>query len=270
MRDVTAIAAALGGRRDGKKGWWKMRCPAHADHNPSLSMCEHNGAVKCHSGCTKQEILAALDALGFVDDGSGTSIDYEAIRQSEEERIACAQFMWEHEALPEAGAVAYYLARRGITLAVPAVMRRWSMNGFIACVQQLDGTITGVFYKIPVGNRKGITHGVLRGGAVQLTPVGDSGELGLAEGVETALSATQLFGIPCWATLGAERLHQIELPSSVRRLHLFVDNDDAGRKAVTSAVAHYCDSLGLHVREWWPPEQYKDWNDVVKEKQTTC
>jgi hypothetical protein len=63
------------------------------------------------------------------------------------------------------------------------------------------------------------TRGWLGRGAVQLNPPCD-GELGLAEGVESALSATQLHGIPCWATLGAPRLSAIDLPSCVRRVHL--------------------------------------------------
>jgi putative DNA primase/helicase len=259
MRDVTAIAAALDGRRDGKKGWWKMRCPAHADHNPSLSMCENNGAVKCHSNCTNQEILAALDALGFVDDGSGTSIDYEAIRHSEEKRIQRAQLMREG-ALDDKSTVEFYLKRRGITLPVPAVMRRWKMNGYIVPVQQLDGTITAVFDKF--FGTKGTTNGPLRTGAVRLTPIGDSGELGLAEGVETALSATQLLGVPCWATLGAERLHQIEIPSVVKHVYIFADNDEAGRKAADKAKDSYCE---YDMTIWRPPDEHKDWNDYLKE-----
>ena len=41
--------------------------------------------------------------------------------------------------------------------------------------------------------------GSLGCGAVRVAPP-EQGRLGLAEGIESALSAMQLFGIPCWAT----------------------------------------------------------------------
>ena len=69
--------------------------------------------------------------------------------------------------------------------------------------------------------------GSLRHGAVRLAmPRG--GRLGLAEGIETALSAMQLFGVPCWATLGNERFGLVTIPESIRELYLFLDNDAGG------------------------------------------
>ena len=59
--------------------------------------------------------------------------------------------------------------------------------------------------------------GALGRGAVRLHgPRG--GKLGLAEGIETALSARELFGIPCWATLGTERYGLASIPESVSEL----------------------------------------------------
>lgn len=42
---------------------WKAQCPAHADRSPSLSVKEENGKilVKCFSGCSAENICAALD-----------------------------------------------------------------------------------------------------------------------------------------------------------------------------------------------------------------
>ncbi|MFX5964691.1 toprim domain-containing protein, partial [Acinetobacter baumannii] len=75
-------------------------------------------------------------------------------------------------------------------------------------------------------------------GAVRLAfPRG--GRLGLAEGIETALSAIELFGVPCWATLGNERFGLVTIPESVRELHLFVDNDAGGRIAEARARVAY-------------------------------
>ena len=44
-------------------GGWIARCPAHDDHNPSLSIAEGKGQrimVKCHAGCSYDNIIAAL------------------------------------------------------------------------------------------------------------------------------------------------------------------------------------------------------------------
>lgn len=45
-----------------KSGYWLALCPAHEDHKPSLSVREHDDGVgvKCHAGCTTEEILGAL------------------------------------------------------------------------------------------------------------------------------------------------------------------------------------------------------------------
>ena len=51
------------GKRLGKNGNWQ--CPAHEDHNPSMSLKEENGKVlvKCFAGCTFEQIK---DALGLT------------------------------------------------------------------------------------------------------------------------------------------------------------------------------------------------------------
>jgi hypothetical protein len=90
-----------------------------------------------------------------------------------------------------------------------------AVGWIIACVQQRDGVVTAIQLKNLGGKR--ITRGWLGGGDVQLAPPCD-GELELAEGVESALYATEIFGVPCWATLGARRLDAIDLPSCVRRV----------------------------------------------------
>ena len=127
-------------------------------------------------------------------------------------------------------------------------------------MQELDGTITAIHTKLP--GRKGTVgrDQWLGSGAVQLAPPLD-GKLGLAEGVETALAATELTGVPCWATLGAKRLHQIDIPAGVREVVIFADNDEAGRKAETEAKRSYCE---YDLSIWPPPEPHKDWNDYLK------
>src|SRR5215813_12485837 len=57
---VFDMAQHLGAKRNGKG--WIAKCPAHTDQKPSLSIGEgRNGCVllKCHAGCTLDEIVAA-------------------------------------------------------------------------------------------------------------------------------------------------------------------------------------------------------------------
>jgi len=47
-------------RRNGSG--WQALCPAHADKNPSLSVCEENGTLllHCFAGCTLQAVCVAI------------------------------------------------------------------------------------------------------------------------------------------------------------------------------------------------------------------
>ena len=92
-----------------------------------------------------------------------------------------------------------------------------------------------------------------------------SGKLGLAEGIESALSAMQLFGIPCWATLGNERFGLVAIPESVRELYLFIDNDAGGALAEERALKAYAaPNRVIHSRA--PASSGFDWNDELKSR----
>ena len=188
MRDGAAIASALDGYRSGKG--WKFRCPIHNDNTPSASIRD-DGLVTCFAGCARAEVCARLDELGFVDDESKSTVSPEDIVANEAQRIAAARQMWT-DALDDAPYIASYLKSRGVTLAVPPIMKRWR-RGFITPLQLLDGTITAVHTKISYG--KGLNWGAMYGGAVKLAPP-LNGEIGLAESVFDALSATQITGVP--------------------------------------------------------------------------
>ena len=59
------IAHQLRGRK--QPSGWVARCPAHDDHNPSLSIREADGRilVHCHAGCEQDAVINALKARGL-------------------------------------------------------------------------------------------------------------------------------------------------------------------------------------------------------------
>jgi hypothetical protein len=151
---------------------------------------------------------------------------------------------------------------------VPALayMPRISLPAMIAAFQTHDRRVIAVqvTYLDPHGDRKAQgatprkTIGKMHDGAVRLGQAGDV--LGIAEGIETALAAMQLTGIPCWACLGSKRMAHVAVPDKVRELHIFGDNDEPGRLAVeraTKAHAH------RRVVVRFPPDGFGDYADLA-------
>jgi putative DNA primase/helicase len=269
--DGDAIIRAFGGKRY-RKGWlFHCPVPSHRDRHPSCFMWR-DGAIKCFADCPTEDVIAALDAAGFIQRETADRATFHQDRNDEEDRkedIAKAHRLWNVFAWAEnpgnAAVVENYLKSRAITLPMPNVMRRFGPDGYIAALQQPDGAMTAVFTRRFYHH--GFSHGWMGRCAVQLAPPLD-GQLGLAEGIETALSAMQLTNIPVWAVLGCWRLHQIFIPSSVKLLHLFADNDAKGRQALERAAKRYT-SLGFNVRKRIPVG-FKDYNDILKAQVSPC
>ena len=95
--------------------------------------------------------------------------------------------------------------------------------------------------KAPVPSPKkilGVPHkGATKGGAVRLfTASGHT--LGVAEGIESALSLHLIRKIPVWASFCADNLERIRLPEGLRKLEIAVDLDESGKgRAVAAALA---------------------------------
>jgi predicted P-loop ATPase len=85
--------------------------------------------------------------------------------------------------------------------------------------------------KAPAGKKM---LGSVRGAALRLFPLAEDGHLGVAEGIETALAAHALFGVPVWAALSADGLARFQWPEGTRRVTIFADAGDAGRQAAAT------------------------------------
>ena len=159
-----------------------------------------------------------------------------------------------------------FLRSRGIAIAIPPSLRAGGC-AMIAALQAPDGRVIAVQQTMidSRGDRKAQvrvprrTIGALGYGAVRLAPA--QSILGLAEGTEKALAAMQLFGLPCWASLGAGRMQRVWIPDYVIEINMFRDNDDAGKTAAErTAYAHRHRKVVLRC----PPAPFKDWDDVTQ------
>lgn len=106
----------------------------------------------------------------------------------------------------------------------------------------------------------------MAGGAVRLHPMGSNGVLGVAEGIETALSARILHDmVPVWATLNAHMLEQFVPPPGCTKLLIFGDNDaSCTGQAASWALAKKCAiKFKIDAEVHIPLRVGKDWNDVL-------
>lgn len=287
------IVNRLGGRWHGKNGL--CRCPAHEDGSPSLSVSQTRDGrvlVHCFAGCGQMAVIDALRALGLWGGEATTDPSYPGYlttkhdgtaSRDDRERRQAAEELW-NKGGPAAGTLTEgYLRARGIQMPVsdqlrfsasmkhgpsgerwPAMLARIADNSGFCAMQRTwlrrDGS-----GKAPLKPAK-MTLGPMGRGAVRLFPAGE--RLGIAEGIETALSASQIYSVPVWACLSANRLAAIELPDTVRLLMIFADNGDVGRREAFAAAEKY-EQRGLNVEIITPSAHYAerspgDFNDVLQ------
>lgn len=275
------ICESRGGKWSGTKGM--ACCPAHDDRTPSLGVSLGRQAIlfHCFAGCDQQSVLAALAREGFEAPAlfSGSATTNEPETTSTRKPSAAALRIWRDAQPLRASPAKAYLESRGILAASPALRfhprtplgpkgRARFLPAMIAAVSLDEGPIAihRTFLSSEASGKAAFEKpkralGALGEAAVRLfAPV--SGKLGLAEGVESAMSAYALTGIPVWATLGNERFGLVSVPESVTELHLFVDHDAGGELAASRGLAAYArEGRTIHVRK--PSSRDTDWNDEL-------
>jgi len=120
--------------------------------------------------------------------------------------------------------------------------------GMVAIARDAAGEPTGGIHrtyllddgsaKAPPGKKM---LGPVAGGSVRLAPFPDDGRIGVAEGIETALSAQAIFGVPTTAALSADGLRRWRWPDGTTHVTIFADAGLAGMQA----AATLADQLNL-------------------------
>lgn len=207
--------------------------------------------------------------------------------RSDEDKLAALRRVWLESKPIRRGDEAYaYLAGRGLRLYdLPEAVRVHSALRYregetvgtyaamLATVTAPDGRAVSLHRtylqdgrKAPVSAPKKLMQGLpLSGAAIRLTAVSEV--LGIAEGIETALAASEMFEVPCWSCISTAGIESFEPPAGVREVIVFADHDEsfAGQKSAFAA-AHRLKLKGFEVEVCIPPT-VGDWLDALNERQ---
>lgn len=205
--------------------------------------------------------------------------------RSEKDLRAAMNALWANGSLigPD-DTVSRYLKGRAIRLAeYPSSLRyveRCRYQGepadwhpaMIAKVTAPDGIPTTIHRTYLDWSGKKIAHAeprkmmpgvIAKGSAVRLAPVAKT--LGIAEGIETALSASIIWGVGCWSALNTTLLMQWQPPEGVEEVIVFADGDEnyAGHAAAYALAHRLIAKHHLKARVEVPADAGMDWNDVL-------
>lgn len=263
------IVGALGGEWHGNTAM--CRCPAHADKTPSLSLRQGDRdiLVTCFAGCKAEEVLRELHRVR-----PGQHFPPPSLRANPGSSNVAR--IW-GQASEIAGTLAETYLRRRHLLPLPRGLRFHPRCPYLPkprtqflpalLVPVHEGHRLTAIQRIFLERDGRYTRKVMLGlpgrGAWRGGEPGDT--LAIAEGFESARAFTHIHDLPCWASLGARRLDQLDVPPQVTRLFLAGDNDPEGRRAMAKAANAYA-RKNLRIVVGLPPPTFKDWAEVLDAK----
>ncbi len=146
--------------------------------------------------------------------------------------------------------------------------------GLVAEMSDSEGKLVNLYriylqddHLAPVTTAKKTYTNRVAGTVIRLGEVSEEGVLGLAEDVETALSATELFDVPVWAVISAYNYKGFAVPEGVKKIIFFGDNDSdfiSQREIFTAATKLKQENPQLEIEVKLPEEKGANWNDVLR------
>lgn len=246
--------------------------------------CGAGDGVKLAMGVTGQDFRTTAEQIerlaGVVQPVTGKP------DRSDEDKLATLRRVWrESRPIQRGDEVELYLLGRGLRLYdLPESIRvhlglRYQDGdhlgvypGMLATVSAPDGRAVSLHRtylqdarKAPVSAPKKLMQGLpIAGAAIRLTAVSEV--LGIAEGIETAIAAFELFEVPVWSCISAQGIESFEPPAGVREVIVFADHDEnfAGQKSAFAA-AHRLKLKGFEVEVCIPPT-VGDWLDELNRR----
>lgn len=257
---------------------FKALCPAHDDHNPSLSIDQKGGKIllTCHTGCHTESIMQqiGLEVADLFNESkmlplekqvAGKPIDPTLI---EELRQACTKEVQE-----------YLKKQRAIT---PDIVERYKIGlqnkgerRIIIPIANESGTYVDARRWLPpeirTKNQAKILHWSKGYGAPRLFPIDQlqAGELVLCEGELDALALishgipaiTATCGVTTWPNSLSENFNK-------KTVVILTDNDDAGRQGAQLRANSLAAAGALVKIATWPKDRSEGW-DATDELKTS-
>ena len=218
------------------------------------------------SGKTKADVANAIRS--FLGETTVTR------KQPDDERSSrkAMKELWDGAVAPSATSpVGLYLARRlGRFWRSPAI-REFS-SGMVSRISDPSGRgvnmhltfLTKDGRKADRTPQKQVMRGTLPAGCA--IALWDPREvMGIAEGIETAMSAAILFKMPVWAAVSGVTLSKWEPPSVARKIVIFGDNDHnyTGQMRAYELAHRLALNGSVEVDVRIPEKTGMDWNDVL-------
>ena len=209
-------------------------------------------------------------ACRFVRDTFGVKLPpREKPPTNEDHRDRC-RWTWEHASpLADGDVATTYLRSRAITLDRWPLSLRSRGDLLVAKIISPANEPVNLWCRnIPTRDRKFMRGKIPNGSAVRLFRP-QSVTLGIAEGIETALSAHLMFNVPTWSLLHKEGVAAFVPPSGITKVIIFGDNDQNGvGQEASERGRRSLEQLGIVVEIKIPEREGWDWNDVLMRQ--TC
>ncbi len=290
---LRAIVAALGGDLYAGGRRANIPAPGHSPADRSVSLLLKNGRVlvHCFGGADWRDVLDDLRARGLVD-GAGVPAGARQVAEPSAEppsahvRRAAAAELWAQGRPVSAGTpAAIHIHGRGVgrppleiaalrshpdapvSVYKPGQVRRPAL---LAAVSDAAGDLTAVEVTYLDANGRRASRLRVPRKTIGVVPPGSAVRLDLAaeallvaEGVFTALSAGERFGLPAWALLSITNLRRWAPPAGVRRVLIAADRGRAGEAAAADLRAQLR-ARGFAATVRLPPAPHGDWNDAAQ------